>query len=279
MSSLHNRADPLPGTAIGLIDGTRTTAPQQVKQRIDANPAVFTRDGAARFLYLIASPTEQGSKQYFYVGQSGPVQAFPNIVPATQSILRSRDIPGPFALLEVEVNEGKGSPPPPLGENFVATSFRVLDRTQQYPLDSSQAIDEAVKRCRTKFAMIMAADPAFASVARSAFRASKSKMRKELLDAGATWVSHSERIRVECNFRLVDDEFKYGRGVLQDEDHMNASNQGIPSGRQSGVRVTVFFEASKTGNIEFAGETVPQEFTIDVPPPGGASGSLPQDSQ
>jgi hypothetical protein len=266
MSQPEQPEDSLPPIARGLLIG-----PNGHKQSVidtDTTPALFSRDGARRFLYLFAEQSGQARKQYFYVGQEGRPEPFANVLPATASVLRQRGVWQRFALLEVEVNGGKGSPPLPLGENFIASKIRVLDKTSEYPFDSSAAIDEAVERCRSKFSTLRTT-PAFDSALRLVFRDDKNASKKENLLINATWLSEAERIRIKCHFRLVNDELKFGRGVLPKEDLTEPPEQGIPFGRQVGIRITLTFEVDKTGQIEFTGETAPHPFNIEIPPPGG----------
>jgi hypothetical protein len=278
MSPLDKEAQTLPGTAVGLLITTPGMTGQGAVPNTETQSMVFSRDGVRRFLYMLADQNKGGSKQYFYVGRKGVAQPFLNVVPSTPSILHAKGIEKEVALLEVEVNAGEGSPPLPLGENFVATKLRMLDGTEQYPFDALKVTDTAMDKCRGTYMTIKTADPNFASVARSVFGETSSETRSEVTTLEATWLSRQERLRVECQFRLYENKIEYGRGVSPQDEKSEPQTQGIPYGRRAGVLVTITVESDKNGQIKSVAQSTPEPYVIDIPPPGGASGSPPEKS-
>ena len=94
-------------------------------------------------------------------------------------------------------------------------------------------------------------------------------VQEEILTTRVTWLAREERLRIECLVRLSHGEHRYGRGVgRQDQEASSEADEGIRYGRQVGVTATLAFEADKAGRIEPAGETAPEPFTVEIPPPG-----------
>jgi len=259
---------PLPGVAVGVLVRDAEPVLRAERRFGPGNAMVFGRDGASyRWIYVPARAGEVGESVYVLVGQSGErTQRFTGVILATTSTLRAPPMQDGFALVEVEVNGGLGSPSV---ESFVATRLRVLDRTPEYPLDTARTAEAAIVRCRDALANNDAIETALESVAGAISPATKG-MREEVLTTRVTWLSNEERLRIECLIRVSRGEYRYGRGVVrQDQQTGSEQDPGIRYGRQVGVTATLAFEANKAGRLEPAGETPPEPFVMEIPPPGG----------
>jgi hypothetical protein len=257
---------PLPGLAVGVLVSNVDLVLRAEGRFGPAGAAVFSRDDTSyRWFYVSAVAGETGETVNMPVGEAGDrTQRFKDVVLATTSVLRARAIPERFVLAEAEVNGGLGSPPV---ESFVATKLRVLDRTPEYPIDTARTVDAAVVRCRDRLANMDAAmEQALASATRRETPGADEGTHQETLTTRVTWLSGRERLRIECHFRVTKGEYRYGQGVARQGDQ--AVGDGLRYGRQVGVTVTLAFEAGKAGQIEPAGETSPQPFILDLPPPG-----------
>ena len=259
---------PLPGLAVGVLVRDAGQVLRAEGRFGPGDAVVFGRDNASyRWVYVPAGPKEAEESVYVLVGQNGErTQRFTGVVLATTSTLRAPPGQGGFALVEAEVNGGLGSPPV---ESFVATRLRVLDQTPEYPLDTARIVETMVARCRDDLASDDAVKRMFESLVGAAWDAAKG-VQKEILTTRVTWLAREERLRIECLVRVSHGEYRYGRGVArQDQEADSELDEGIRYGRQVGVTATLAFEADKAGRIEPAGETAPEPFTVEIPPPGG----------
>jgi hypothetical protein len=104
---------------------------------------VFANGGGSyRWVYV---PSIDGTMKNLRVpvGVEGNMQVFPSLDMANPKSVAQWGIKQPYNLVEVQVNNGQGSPP---GDSFVATNMKVLDGTKDYPIQTSAVIRDLQKR-------------------------------------------------------------------------------------------------------------------------------------
>src|SRR5439155_1606196 len=73
------------------------------------------------------------------VGDKGETETYPSLDIARPKNVTPWGVTSLYTLVEVEVNGGKGSPK---NDSFVATRFKVLDGTKDYPLRTADVIKQ-----------------------------------------------------------------------------------------------------------------------------------------
>ena len=76
-------------------------------------------------------------------GDKGQVKVYPRLNMANPKTVKHWGVKNPYTLVEVEVNDGDGSP---AGDSFVASNVKVLEGTKEYPLKVAEAVAEVSKR-------------------------------------------------------------------------------------------------------------------------------------
>ena len=265
------RGMPLPAVAVGLlIDASALVELLRGRPGGASAPAVFSRSGDERSMYLIAQADESPAEpRRVYVADDPRPKTFPRVVPATTRSLTARGILGKVALVEVEVNGGAGSAALPLGEAFVATTIRRLDRTREYPVDAERVAVSVVERCRAEEPRLFAAMNARLATSPQASPAAAPTTRQREVSATFTWLEQAGRIRGECVFALVEQEERFGRGIVPGSAERPPLGPGLRYGQQLSVVSRLVFEADKAGRLGTPEEVAPVVTIVDRPPPGG----------
>jgi hypothetical protein len=260
----------LAGVAVGLlIDNGPLAGVARAQAGRTNTPAVFSHDGAERLLYLLAGPGEASAeKRRFYVAEEPAPKMFPRVVPATSQALIASGIREKMALVEVEVNGGAGSAALPLGEAFVATSIRRVDRSSEYPIDPERVARSVVEHCQREESRLFEALNARLAASRHSLSAGSPTTQQRQLSTTFTWLERVGRLRGECVFSLVEQEERFGRGTVPGPAERQQSDQGIRYGRQISIVSKLVFEADKVGRLGKPEETAPVSTIIDRPPPG-----------
>ena len=216
---------------------------------------------------------------------------YPKLGMANPALAKRWGIAVPYSLVEVEVNDGEGSPPT---EGFVATKMKRLDGTRAYPLDVAKTVAALKER--------YAADAkAIAKRAEAVLQAEGKKILKGRKVTGPrqtdelvymTWLPEKERLRVAFRTRISDGAYRFvgGGGIrpLPLPPRRGAKPAAMrfpppppPGGFQVKVGVTFGVEFGYAYEVDKAGKTVkrqqlkPEGFSRELPlPPGGPRGGL-----
>src|SRR5262249_31141333 len=140
---------------------------------------------------------------------------YPSLSMANPDTVKRWDITVPVALVEVEVNDGLGSP---AGESFVATKMKRLDNTKAYPLKLPEVVQDLRKRhAQAVKDRQKKVDEALDAVQKRVLKGRKvtgPKRTDELFYI--TWKADTERVVVHFRTRITDGAFQYaevgGRG-------------------------------------------------------------------
>src|SRR5262249_1562629 len=96
-----------------------------------------------RWVYVTAGKNATVGRVVIPVGSQGERKVFDNLSVASPATVKRWGVEAPFALVEVEVNGGQGSP---ATDAFVATNIRRLDGSREYPLKLDEVIPDLRKR-------------------------------------------------------------------------------------------------------------------------------------
>ena len=78
---------------------------------------------------------------------NGTKKIYPSLSMASPTTVKQWGIDAPFALVEIEVNDGEGSP---ATDSFVATKMKKLDGGKEYPIQVASVIGELKKQYETQ---------------------------------------------------------------------------------------------------------------------------------
>jgi len=130
----------LPGKAVGVLVGDAHAVMAREGRKGPDGAVGFARGkGSYRRVYVPASAAGDDCLDIVLkVGMDGKTRKrFPGVELLRQPMLKPQGLDAAFQLVEVEVNEGQGSP---ASECFVATRITPLDGTKDYPLRVSETI-------------------------------------------------------------------------------------------------------------------------------------------
>jgi hypothetical protein len=228
--------------------------------------------GSYRWVYLPAADGDKGADRVrLPVGTTGGQDVeFPRVRLATRTDMERLGIPGPYALVEVSVNDGRGSPG---GEAFVASRLRLLERP-----DGGLRVGPKVEELRKKFEEFEAGQTE--AVARAVRGLAEQELggrpltgpRETTRRVRVTWLSESDRLRVEFRTRVTDGEYKTGKGTEPSGGPRPARGPGrSPAGGRFGTMLGVEFgmayEVFEDGKLA-ASEPIPlSAFRRDIPAP------------
>lgn len=266
---------PIPGEAIGIIHVE--AGPLLAAEGRSAPPgaAVFARDGASPRLFYVAVTGGSGGKTLTFLPESttrAPLH-IPHLVLATAQTLKPYHVPMPYSLVRVKVNGGAGSG---AGPSFAASDLGVLDGTSDFPLCLNEVIPrlkkQETKRLGDPKPLIDQARAARVALPPTApIGGERESTQQTLVDP--TWLSRSERLRVEILFRFIEGEYRYGQGIeSQPPDGIERPSpprkgEGIRYGVEYGIEFGVVYEVSKGGEILSRGNVETQRFARVLEPP------------
>lgn len=279
---IPNRAfEPLPGKVIGLLVSD-ATAVLAAEGRF--GPAQHLVLGAAghsyRWVYVPVerNPTVRGLT--IPVGVRGEMATYDKLSLAAPDTVRSLGITTPYALVEVEVNGGRGSPG---GEVIVATSMRRLDTTKEYPLD----VNDVIAALRQKYAddlrdRTAEIDESLNQITGTSMGKKKltgPRERSELLFL--TWNPKSQRLRAHFRTTITDGAYEYANGIrielgaIPKPDRPTTASQprtsdGFRYGRQVRLEFGMGYEVNKEGKLVKTFILPIDTIKRDIPAPIGA---------
>jgi hypothetical protein len=122
------------GREVGVLDGWGGPADLMV---------VSVGGNSYRKTYVPTTENPQVTGLSIPVGEEGKSEVYPALNVANQRSVLPWGVTSPFSLVEVTVNSGLGSP---AQDCMVATSFKVLDGSKEYPLKVTAVIGDLKKR-------------------------------------------------------------------------------------------------------------------------------------
>jgi len=280
----HRRHMPLKGRAVGVLvaDGQSVLATEGRSGPPDQ--LCFSAAGCSyRVVYVPVAANPQIVNLQVPVGDSGRVQVYPSLDMARSANVKSFGVEGKYTLVEVEVNNGQGSPKT---DSFVATQIHVMEGSKEYPLSTQKG----VAQMRTKFADYQkehakANDEAMDRAAKWALGDRKPtgpREKEELLYV--TWMPDTERLRISFQVKLTDGDFQLVESPVRPGEGgkvppMKGTIEGQPQGPArirtgTGFALTfgVMYEIDKQGKLVGAEVAPFTRSTWQLPPPPRAGG-------
>jgi hypothetical protein len=280
--------EPLPGKIVGVLASDVAAMMGQEGRGGPPDAMGFSADGCSyRWVYTPANGASLIQNLQVKVGEKGDATVvYPALNMANAETVKPWDIKVPYALVEVEVNDGKGAP---ADESFVGTHMKRLDDTKDYPLLVSEVVAELKKRYGDRVKdMQKGIDAAMDDQAKAVLKERKMTGPRETSDLMyVTWLPDSESLSMRFRTTVTDGAYQYGNGVapvdlppfVKPKEGKEAADRAPPRlpppgpgiggrfGTQIGVEFGAAYEVSKTGKLVRV-QTLPiQAFQKELPPP------------
>jgi hypothetical protein len=271
---------PLPGKIIAVL-------------LTDAQP-LLTREGRTGPPDQLCLGWNGGSYRWVYVGVEAPIVAtnlsvplpdgkakrYSNIQLASPTTVKPLGIDALYTLVEVEVNDGLGSP---ATDTFVATKMKKLDGSKEYPLRTAVVVADLQKQYQAHQSdKRKDLDAAMDKAGRTALKNRESTgPREESTLIFVTWLPEAERLQVRFLSTMTDGAYQYAGGVKIELGAAPPPPPGPPQrgvipigpgnglryGTQFGIEYGLEFQVSKTGRVEAKKVLEPRSFQNEVPQP------------
>ncbi len=289
----HRKYAPLKGTTVGvLVSDVRAFMAHEGRGGPPDAMGFSTGGNSYRWIYV---PALKGqpliSNLQVNVGEKpGKVKVYPALNMANATEVKRWDIAVPCALVEVEVNDGLGSP---AQEGFVATKMKRLDGTAAYPLRLTDVVADLRKRYKRHLeARQKKIDDEMEAVKKDVLKGRKvtgPKQSSELMYL--TWLPDSKHVKVAFRTRMEDGAFQEARiggrrGPFPLPPRPLPPGAGkeralrrppppprdftVKFGVSFGVELGLAYEVDVKGKVVATHELRPQRFSHEVPPPPGA---------
>jgi hypothetical protein len=204
----------VPGKAIGILltDGQPVLSTEG--RSGPADQLVFSSGGNSyRWVYV---PTQDGNPMITNlqvpVGDKGEKAIYAALNLASPRAVLPWAVTQPYALVEIEVNGGRGSP---AGDSFVATEIKVIENSKIYPLKVADVVKQ-VKALYEEYLITekAAIDKALKDAGEKALNgkpATGPRERKDLMYL--TWLSETSTVRVHFKTTISDGAYQNVGGV------------------------------------------------------------------
>jgi hypothetical protein len=279
----QRQSQPLPGRVVGVLASDVAGLLGSEGRNGRSDVFAFSVDGNSyRRVYLSVADRPQLDHLNVRVGARGEqVKVYPSLSPASAAALKPWNIDGSYALVEVEVNDGLGSPPE---EAFVATRLRRLDGTDAFPALLPDIVAEARKRQQ---AWLAAQQPAL----EAGWADLQTRVIKERTLTGPretkdvlyiTWLPERERLRLSFRTTLTDGVFETGPAG---PGSGRGGGPGGPGGARGprpqptrwgtmvGIDLGVGYDVTRTGRFDRSLILPLQTSSSEIPaPPRGGRG-------
>jgi len=259
----NRKHQPLPGTVIGVIVPNAQPVLTLEGRSGPADQLCFSTGGCSyRWMYVPVERDAQIPRIDLMVGTKGERKRFENLSLATAATLKPFGIDSGYALVEVEVNGGLGSP---ADDSFVATKIRRLDGTEEFPLKLGEVLPDVQRRYVDQSKeQVRLVDGAMEKAADAALKGRKATGPRERTDVTyVTWMPDTKRLRVHVRTIVADGNYQYAGGMNIEYGRprtMVAARPGammstrLPDGLRNGVQFGVEFgtayEVSASGKLE-----------------------------
>jgi hypothetical protein len=238
--------------------------------------------GSYRWVYVPVTKKPVIGGMRIPVGEKGDMRKpFYDLCFADVKTVKRWGVTEPFALVELEVNDGFGSP---ASESFVATRMRVLDGTTEYPLHVAEVIGQLRKEYQS---WLQGQENTIQAGMCEAQRAALGHRRRtgpqqtdELLYV--TWLPNTQQLHVQFRTRVRDGAYEYAnaeepgrKGEGREETGKfprpslvpRVSAENTRFGKMFGVELGKAYAVSKVGVVE-GSQIVPLRlFQKEIPQP------------
>lgn len=188
------------GREVGILDGWGGPADLMV---------VSVGGNSYRKTYVPTTENPQVGSLSVPVGEEGKSEVFQALNVANPRSVLPWGVTTPYSLVEVSVNSGLGSP---AQDCFVATSFKVLDGSKEYPLKVTEVIGEMKKRY-ADFLKTQDIDKAMAELAVKTLKEKKPTGPRETSELMyVTWMPDSDTLQVRFKTKITDGAYTITKG-------------------------------------------------------------------
>ncbi len=218
----HRKYEPMKGKVVGLLVSD-VAAKMGHEGRSGPQDAMgFSVNGNSyRWVYVPVEKNPLITRLNVHVGEKGDrIKVYPQLSMANAQTVQQWKIDVPYALVEVEVNDGDGAP---AEEGFVATNMTRLDGTPAYPFKITEVLADIKKRHATwESEQAKKIDAAMSDAANKVLKQGDKvtgpREKSELFYI--TWLPDRERLRIHFRTTLTDGAYKYGGGAEIDDPRL-----------------------------------------------------------
>jgi hypothetical protein len=264
---------PLPGKVVGvLVSGGQEVLGREGRKGPADAFCLGTGPGSYHWLYVPVDKKPIIGGLLVPVGEKGQeIKPFRNLSLANSRTVARWGASGPYALVEVEVNGGLGSP---ARENFVATNMRVLDGIKEYPLQVNRVVADLRREFQVYLKEQEDAVEKGLSEARARIPADHKLAagREKAETVFVTWLPETDHLRVVFHARVAEKAY----GPVRPARPPIATDDGTPppvpastSGLLVGVELGKRYEVTKYGVSDGSRPVPPHTFqkSFAAPPP------------
>ena len=262
----HMIFHPLPGKTIGIFVTDVASAMGQEGRSGMPDAGAFSRGlDSYNWLYVPVKDKPTIKRLPLKVGEKGETtKTFTSLSQATPETVKQFDIDVPYALVEVEVNDGLGAP---ADQHIVGTKMKRLDGTKEYPL----VLADVVKALRDRYAKYKEdekknTEAALADSQKTAIKDKKPTGPRQTNEVFyITWLPDTEKVRVHFRTTISDGAYETiqlpGKGRPRE----------IKYGTTFGIEYGAGYEVDKNGKVDRVLILPPEPFKTEIPPPSGVA--------
>jgi hypothetical protein len=264
----------LPEKAVGVLVAGDEEVLGREGRKGPADAYGFARGGDSyRWLFVPVDKKWLLGGYFAPVGPRGDtLQRFRHLSFASPKTVERWGVSGPYALVEAEVNGGRGGPP---GEIFVATNLRVLDGTKDYPLHVGKAVEDMRHQFRRYLQLHQDTITAALYDARQRVPAGHQLVagRDQTETVFVSWLPETEKLRIIFETRITEKALATARPAPPPPPPANKEDVAPPppvhEGVRLGVEVVVTYEVSKRGLLDGSRELPlrPYQKELQAPAP------------
>lgn len=289
----------LKGAAIGILltDGQPILSTEG--RSGPADQLVFSADGNSYRWVYVPTLDEQPQITNLQVPlANGGKAIYPSLNMANPRSVLTWAVKQPYALVEIEVNGQLGSP---AIDSFVATNFKVLDGTKDYPLQITQVVKQLKERYANDTAKMQdAIEQAMKKVSDNILNGKPPTGPRQKADLMyLTWLNESKTMRVAFKTTISDGLYTFVEGgaipmrdppalplppkgklqgglpVKPDDARIQPRNQSFKIGTTFGIELGKAYIVNAKGEVIRTEELAIESFTqVLQPPPNIGPGGI-----
>jgi hypothetical protein len=281
----------LPGKTVGILVSDVGAMMLQEGRGGPPDAYGFSRDlGSYNWMYAPDNDKPIITNLTIKVGEKGDqTKTYPKLNMANPKTVKQWNIDAPYALIDVEVNDGLGCP---ADEHFTATNMKRLDGTKEYPLVLPDVVKELKERYKKyKEEQSKALDAALDDSQKAAIKDKKPTGPRETKELFyLTWLPKEEKVRVHFRTTVSDGAYQtvtvpgFPGGPIPlppppggpIPPQLNAAFPPPPPpprqvqyGTTFGIEYGMAYEVDKSGKVDRVLTLPAEAFQKEIPPPQG----------
>lgn len=274
----------LPGKVVGILAYDAQPVLSVEGRSGPADQLCFGVNGCSyRWVYVQTpnAPQPVISNLQVPVGDKGEKKVYPALDIARPANVQGFGVTQKYSLVEVVVNDGLGSPS---NDSFVATSIKVLDGTQNFPIKTTEVIEDLKKRY-TAFLKDQAnvIERQLGEAGKKALKERKATGPREQSDLMfVTWMPQEQRLHVHFRTRVSDGSYNTVQGGPEKVPPFGGKLKQQPprdfrmkTGVTFGVEFGMAYEVGRDGRLAATRALPFQAFQEELRIPLGGPRELP----